>query len=119
MLWSADGVCNCLRSVGASEDPGATGGADSVTLTESQLPAHAHTFTTDPDGDHSHTLFDGDPITIGYGIDDVCQGVTRNEVQSTFAAPQHTHTGTTDQTGSGQAIENRPAHFELAFIMKM
>ncbi|MCX6758958.1 MAG: hypothetical protein NT012_00070 [Candidatus Nealsonbacteria bacterium] len=35
---------------------GATGGANSYTLTASQLPSHTHTFTTDTSGCHVHTI---------------------------------------------------------------
>lgn len=39
----------------SAENPGATGGANSITLTTAQLPAHGHTGTTANAGDHSHT----------------------------------------------------------------
>ena len=57
----------------------ATGGADSVTLSESQIPGHTHSFsaTTASDGAHTHTA-------------------------STASAGSHTHTfsGTTSTTGA-------------------
>jgi hypothetical protein len=31
----------------------------------------------------------------------------------------HSHTGTSDDTGSGDTIDNRPAYYTLAFIMKL
>jgi microcystin-dependent protein len=42
----------------------ATGGADSVTLSTSQMPAHSHSGSTSSAGSHSHT-FSGTTSTIG------------------------------------------------------
>lgn len=44
-----------ILSVNTSENPGATGGASSYTLTVNQLPPHTHTGATSADGAHTHT----------------------------------------------------------------
>ena len=40
----------------SSPTPGATGGANSYTLSTANLPSHTHTFTTNSGGSHSHTV---------------------------------------------------------------
>ena len=55
---------------------------------------HTHTVNENAAGSHSHTL------TVNSNGD-------------------HAHTVSLDQTGSGSSIDNRPAYFELAFIMKL
>lgn len=73
-------------------NPGATGGSDSVSLSVSQLASHSHTYLKWTKGNNAPTT-----------------GRTRAEYYSDQA------TGT---AGSNSAHENRPAYYELAFIMK-
>jgi microcystin-dependent protein len=102
----------------------ATGGAASVTLTEAQLPAHAHTsgtLTTSVGGAHTHGYAildqrgDNDRGTnsSSWSIDDVRVGTTQS-------AGAHTHdiTGSTGSTGSGEAVATLPPYYALAYIMK-
>lgn len=96
----------------------AIGGADSVTLSSANMPAHTHTFsaTTSSNGSHSHTIASGtnadgsSPRAIS----------TSTGSSTTSVAGDHTHTvsGTTASAGSGTAHENRPPYYALAYIMK-
>jgi microcystin-dependent protein len=101
---------------------GATGGADSVTLTEAQMPAHTHSGSTDSAGDHNHTAAILDAWqnnTVdnnGGGTMYVGQGSTNTYTTSTAGA--HTHTVTVGSTGGGGSHENRPPYYALAYIMK-
>ena len=118
---------------GQTHDIGDTGGANSLTLTEAQLPAHTHgagTLATNETGDHYHldgTVMDsGGEDTYGSTTDasasrvDQSQAETKNEHAHTSTEGAHTHTisGSTGSTGSGSSIDNRPAYYALAFIMK-
>ena len=133
----------------ASTNPGATGGTDSNVLTVSQLPAHNHTGsgTTSTEGNHAHsgTTASAGAHTHtmpGYHLSQPgnqipwynwSNGVFANNTNTTSSSGAHTHTFstnttgnhnhtfnfTTNNTGSGTAIENRPAYFQLAFIMKL
>lgn len=77
-----------LRSAGNDIAAGSTGGADSITLTTANLPAHNHTATSASGGDHAHT------ITIA-------NGGKHTHNASTASAGAHTHTrGTMNITGS-------------------
>lgn len=109
----------------------ATGGADSVTLSTANMPAHSHSFsasgTTNTEGDHTHGNV-ANPLMNDNGRDgDAGSNSTGlNEADrlggTTGAAGSHNHTfsvsGTTGNTGSGTSHENRPPYYALAYIMK-
>jgi microcystin-dependent protein len=106
---------------GDSYAVGATGGADSVTLTEAQMPAHTHTFsgTTNTTGAHTHDVPNGNS---GGGSTVILNGNSRSNDRNTAttSAGDHSHTfsGTTASTGGGTSHENRPPYYALAYIMK-
>lgn len=56
--------------------------------------SHSHSVTINSAGAHTHTV-------------------------SVNSAGDHSHTITVNPTGSGAAIDNRPAYYEVAFIMKL
>jgi hypothetical protein len=97
---------------GGTYAPDDTGGANSVTLTTSQIPSHTHDFsgTTGAEtiGEVTGT---GDVVTL-----------PAEAPRATGAANNQSHThsfsGTTDAAGSGGSHENRPPYYALAYIMK-
>ena len=127
------------------EEPGATGGNHTKTLAVANLPAHGHSFTTGQEsrththsastssaGAHTHSIRwdrDGGSGSVCYTLDvsDTAQGHTKTlsagaHVHTvTIGSPSrtHTHSGTTNNTGSGTAFDVRPKYFKLAFIMKV
>lgn len=128
---------------GTSYEPGDTGGSASVTLTVDQLPSHKHSASTESAGSHNHdatTNADGQH-THSYTFRDWARevqtgGITQNiwagtASANTSSAGSHTHTVTinsagshshsvtVDNTGGGQAHENRPPYYALCFIMKL
>lgn len=110
---------------GSTYAVGATGGADSVALTTSQTPSHSHTFsgTTNTTGAHTHTEQNYDTNGSGDGPGpgaSCCGGAVENSGLQTMSAGSHNHTfsGTTSSVGSGQAHENRPPYYALAYIMR-
>lgn len=126
-----------IVGAGSSYAVGATGGAASVTLTADQMPSHTHdiTATTASAGSHTHTITDpghshvfngGVTVPNGYfpGGSIVAGGSSSTSAATTGisinAAGAHTHTitATAATTGGGQAHENRPPYYALAYIMK-
>lgn len=86
-----------IVGAGNSYAVAATGGADSVTLTTSQIPSHTHS------------------IQIRTGLDD--NNFSFNQGFSSDA-PNSGGTFNSNATGGGQSHENRPPYYALAFIMK-
>lgn len=112
-----------IVGAGSSYAVGATGGADSVTLTSDQIPSHSHTFsgTTNTTGAHTHSISEIAPDTTG-GTSPAFVNVdnTGDAGISTDSAGSHSHSfsGTTSSTGGGSSHENRPPYYALAYIMK-
>ena len=107
---------------GGTHDIGDTGGANSVTLSESNLPAHTHgsgSLATSSAGAHTHSMsLYQDHYSGSWNI-----GGNRSSYvasASTNSAGAHTHsiTGSTGSTGSGSSVENRPSYYALAYIQK-
>lgn len=99
-------------------NPGGSGGSDTITLSEANLPAHKHDVNAETVG-HSHTI-----SGIGQGM--LRAGGNQNVpaiVADQFGTPTSTvkdKINTSSSTvGSGQAFNNCPAYYELAYIIKL
>ncbi len=99
-----------------------TGGNTNNFLTIGQLPPHSHTATVSTDPGHTHGYND---LTVSRedvnGSNFNNQGIdgTPDNARTTALGGAHTHTVTNSLTGSGNAIENRPPYYALAYIIKM
>ena len=96
----------------AATNPGGTGGAASVILTNDQIPNHQHSISND--GEHHHHLKKGEDLESGPNT----YGVNGTTDVDTSSAGIHAHGGNTGAIGGGQSHENRPPYYEVAFIMK-
>ncbi|MGA0927424.1 MAG: hypothetical protein ACO3RW_09515, partial [Burkholderiaceae bacterium] len=104
---------------GGTYAPGATGGADSVTLTTSQIPSHTHTGTTSTNGAHNHNVsVQAANIQDGQRDNTYYRGDGSLTTYTTTTNGDHNHTFTTDAAGGGSSHENRPPYYALAYIMK-
>jgi len=100
-----------------------TGGAETVTLTVAQLPAHTHTGTTGTGNSKFYRLVDPGnadaafhshanhtPAWRGGGFRDL--------TDTAWPSADHTHDFTTQPTGNGQAISIMAPHLVLGAIIK-
>ena len=121
-----------IVGAGSSYSPGSTGGQNSVTLSEGQMPSHSHLMYSA--GSHTHKLdrgWKGRNVDSGGNYEMAfdawynCNG--ENLWDGTDHHPQYhplttddgSHTHTIENAGSGEAHENRPPYHALCFIMKL
>lgn len=120
-------------------DPGITGGADALTLGTEHLPAHTHeanphTHTSDGGGgSHNHFVKDVNMTTIANGNGGLIQRVLFQQQGASLPSGYSIKTDfsnggggalnettiTLQNAGGGQAFDNRPAFYELAYIIKL
>jgi microcystin-dependent protein len=122
-------VVGAGQGVGLSNrNVGDTGGAETVTLTVSQIPAHNHRVAgnTTTGGEHTHN-FRGYHANFGHS-GSATEGSTKNDDDGTFidsgaitSAGSHSHAFdvTSDSTGGNGSHENMPPFYVLAFIMRV
>ena len=102
-----------------------TGGETGHQLTTNEIPQHNHTFsgTTNPNGNHTHSVpsYDG-RVDNNDGLGDLTQ-VARpggSVTSSSDGNHNHTFTGTTDvNVSTNSPHENRPPYYVLAYIIKL
>ena len=122
---------------GNSYNRGATGGAASVTLSTSQLPAHTHgdgslsasntSLTGSITGiSESFAGFGGSASGVfskvgGYNLGGTPGSPDANNTGGVNFNGGHSHdvTGSTGSTGSGSSHENRPPYYALTYIIKL
>lgn len=106
-----------IVGAGGAYAVGATGGANTVALTEAQMPNHQHAGSTDVQGLHNHAVetLGGETGTFGGAGTSNAGTITRG----TNNAGAHAHNFTTDGRGGNQAHENRPPYYALAYIAKV
>ena len=99
---------------------GATGGADSVTLTTSQIPSHNHSATstsTVTDPGHSHT-YSGTGPSGGSGVSSRHAQPATETTNSAYTGISVSTSTSIGNTGGGNSHENRPPYYALCYIMK-
>lgn len=119
-----------IVGAGNDYDVGDTGGANSVTLTTSQMPSHSHSsgsLATNTAGEHIHQIYANNRGSYGSQLDglgafrDDAERLLEDWADTIRPAGSHSHTisGSTGSSGSGGAHENRPPYYALAFIIRL
>ncbi|WP_162928333.1 tail fiber protein [Sphingopyxis terrae] len=102
-----------------SQTLGASGGAQDMTLTEAQMPAHTHNLSgsTNSAGAHTHTYQRANGIS---GASGAGESLSSSTTSTTSSAGDHAHTlsGTAASTGGGQAHPNVQPTIILTKIIK-
>ena len=122
------------KTVRGSNSLGKTGGADTVTLSTANIPAHTHgvgTLATTETGAHTHSISnalyniarDNGSTTGGNNgawSPNVTSGVYRYGSLTAASGGAHTHTisGTSGSTGSGSAVTITNPYVMLHYIIK-
>ncbi len=120
-----------IVGAGGSYNVGDTGGSNTVTLNVNQIPSHKHTLGSA--GSHSHEgvtdyWASNEWIYVAKDVRNTGGTISGGLASPLYTTLQHRHTFTTDtapnhthsvgNTGGGQAHENRPPYYALAYIMK-
>jgi microcystin-dependent protein len=111
---------------GNTYDIGDTGGQESVALSESELPSHSHSLTTDTESNHSHELghASGDLDTLGSGEVqdewDTSSSSIGDGVTSSTGEHQHTFNIEAEGKGAtGNEFSNKPFRTNVSFIQRV
>lgn len=114
------------KTVRGSNSLGKTGGADTVTLSTTNMPAHTHgvgTLATNNTGAHTHTVYSGYNVVSGTNnhiyTDDTREiGKTYSNTTTSNGAHTHTISGSTASVGSGSAVTITNPYVMLHYIIK-
>ena len=104
-----------VAGAGGSYEPGYKDGADSVTLTTEQLPAHGHSFH---DGYYIEAYAPSHSPSGG-GSDHLGSNITGSQGTDNDNNYIYWRANTTANAGGGGTHENRPSFWALCFIMRV
>ena len=107
-----------IRGVPAATNPGNTGGSDSITLSEANLPAHKHGVNAETVG-HSHTISGIGQGTLRAGGYQNVPAIIADQFGTPTSTVKDKINTSSSTVGGGQAFDNRPAYYELAYIIKL
>lgn len=94
---------------------GLTGGEKEVELTVDEMPSHDHSGTTSTNGAHTH-LSPAENSNSGSDVHFRIEAYNRAK-QAGESAGNHSHSLNINNTGGGNAHENRPPYYTLAYII--
>lgn len=117
-------------SIGYNYPVGTTGGKNRVNLTADQMPKHNHDTSSSVSdgnisisgGEHNHTTPSAWTETSGSSgrkITWTADNDSLTNIQTNNGGGGHSHTVPLKARGNGEAHENRPVFYALAYIMKV
>ncbi len=107
-----------IRGVPTATNPGNTGGSDSITLSEANLPAHKHDVNAETTG-LSHTIPGIGQGILRVGGNQNTPAIIANQYGTPTSTVKDKINTASSAVGGGQAFDNRPAYYELAYIIKL
>ena len=107
-----------IRGVPTTTNPGNTGGSDSITLSEANLPAHKHDVNAETTG-HSHTIPGIGQGMLRVGGNQNTPAIIANQYGTPTSTVKDRIYTSSSTVGGGQAFDNRPAYYELAYVIKL
>jgi len=99
----------------ADHTPGSTGGSNSITLSEANLPSHRHFVVSNDLGGQNRTnsnVSANNQVRKGTGAGNLYESYNLASTGGSASA------GRSSAVGSGTAIDNKPAYHALCYIMK-
>ena len=99
----------------ADHTPGSTGGSNSITLSEANLPSHRHFVVSNDLGGQNRTnsnVSANNQVRKGTGAGNLYESYNLASTGSDAAS------GRSSAVGDGTAIDNKPAYHALCYIMK-
>ena len=99
----------------ADHTPGSTGGSNSITLSEANLPSHRHFVVSNDLGGQNRTnsnVSANNQVRKGTGAGNLYESYNLASTGSEAAS------GRSSAVGSGTAINNKPLYHALCYIMK-
>ena len=114
------------KTVRGSNSLGKTGGADTVTLSTANMPAHSHgvgTLATGSAGGHTHKFaltLNGNQVagTSAYRGNDLTSQYSYSGLMNSAGAHTHTISGSTASVGSGSTVTITNPYVMLHYIIK-
>ena len=97
---------------GSATQTATTGGANSLTLTESQMPTHDHSIN---DSGHTHTIYRNQGGSGSYKVMDY---YTKNKYAPDFVTNSATTGITINDAGGSTSFDNQPVFLEMQYIIK-
>lgn len=109
-----------IVGAGASYAIGATGGEVTHVLSVAEMPGHTHVQDAHNHTQNPHRHNQAQKVVQSGSGETIADNDTANEWTTASATATNNATTATNQyTGGGQAHENRPPYYALAFIMKL
>lgn len=107
-----------LKGKNTSEALAATGGSDTFTLSQANLPNLTFTGNTSTDGLHSHSYFNFGNTYWNYNAgSSPALRFTETETRTTDPAGDHNHTISVPSGGSGTAITQKPKYLVTQYFI--
>lgn len=102
----------------ASTEPGASVGKKAVTLSESNLPSHNHSGSTNSSGNHYHEFGNAQYRRDNGSITNAFENYVGSDEQTSING-SHNHSFDSSATGGTSSFDNQPSNTALAYIQKL